>query len=103
MRTKLGFLAGAAVGYVLGAKAGHERYDQIKHAATKFAHSATVQNARSGAQHQATRLYGSTKDKISTKISDTSWIPGRNRSPGSAADFASEVADDAWATATRSH
>ena len=27
---KMGFLVGAAVGYVLGAKAGRERYDQIQ-------------------------------------------------------------------------
>jgi hypothetical protein len=30
MAFKTGFVLGAAVGYVLGAKAGRERYDQIK-------------------------------------------------------------------------
>lgn len=30
MRLKLGFLAGFALGYYLGAKAGRERYEQIQ-------------------------------------------------------------------------
>ena len=29
MRGKLIFVAGAALGFVLGARAGHERYEQI--------------------------------------------------------------------------
>jgi hypothetical protein len=29
MRPKLGFLVGFGAGYVLGAKAGHERYEQL--------------------------------------------------------------------------
>lgn len=30
MRSKVSFLVGVGVGYVLGAKAGHQRYEQIK-------------------------------------------------------------------------
>jgi hypothetical protein len=33
MKGKLLFVAGAAVGYVFGARAGRKRYEQIKHAA----------------------------------------------------------------------
>lgn len=33
MRFKTGLVIGFAVGYVLGAKAGRERYEQIKHLA----------------------------------------------------------------------
>jgi hypothetical protein len=43
MRGKLIFVAGAAVGYVLGSRAGHERYDQIAAAASKFWHTRPVQ------------------------------------------------------------
>jgi len=43
MRGKLLFVAGAAVGYVLGARAGRERYDQIKAAATQAWQSPGVQ------------------------------------------------------------
>lgn len=41
--SKLSFLAGAAVGYVLGARAGKERYAQIKTQADKIWSSDPVQ------------------------------------------------------------
>src|SRR4051794_1235682 len=43
MRGKLLFVAGAAVGYVLGARAGRERYEQLKAMAAKAWQSPTVQ------------------------------------------------------------
>jgi oxygen-dependent protoporphyrinogen oxidase len=43
MRGKLLFVTGAAVGYVLGTRAGRERYDQLKAAAAKVWGSPGVQ------------------------------------------------------------
>ena len=43
MMGKLSLLAGAAIGYVLGAKAGHQRYEQIMGRATKAWSSDPVQ------------------------------------------------------------
>ena len=43
MRGKLILIAGAAAGYVLGARAGRSRYDQIAKAAGKLWESPTVQ------------------------------------------------------------
>jgi uncharacterized protein YbaA (DUF1428 family) len=43
MRGKLLFVTGAAVGYVLGTRAGRKRYDQMKSAATKVWESPGVQ------------------------------------------------------------
>lgn len=40
---KLTLLTGAAIGYVLGARAGRERYEQIKLSAGRAWHSDTVQ------------------------------------------------------------
>lgn len=100
MRSKLGFAAGIGLGYVLGAKAGRERYDQIRNAAQKFVNSSAVQNAKSEAQHQATHLYSSTKDKVSHKISETNWIPGRARNHEAPPEYVTDVANDAWAAAT---
>ncbi|WP_223693326.1 YtxH domain-containing protein [Leifsonia poae] len=43
MRGKILFVAGAAVGYVLGARAGRKRYEQIKSTATKVWESPGIQ------------------------------------------------------------
>lgn len=43
MMGRLSLLAGAAIGYVLGAKAGHQRYEQIIGRATKAWSSDPVQ------------------------------------------------------------
>jgi len=40
---KLSFIAGLAVGYVLGARAGRQRYEQIARTSGKVWHSAPVQ------------------------------------------------------------
>ena len=54
---KLSFLAGTAVGYVLGAKAGRKRYEQITDRATKAWSSEPVQakvdSARQAVKTQA--------------------------------------------------
>lgn len=54
---KLSFLAGAAVGYVLGAKAGQKRYQQIKGRASEAWSSdpvqAKVDTARAAVKNQA--------------------------------------------------
>lgn len=43
MKGKLLFVAGAGLGYVLGARAGRKRYEQIKEAAAGVWNSPTVQ------------------------------------------------------------
>ena len=40
MKNKLTLLIGIAIGYVLGARAGRERYEQLKATATRAAGSA---------------------------------------------------------------
>jgi hypothetical protein len=50
------FLVGAAVGYVLGAKAGRERYEQIVSVARKVTGSQTVQSTAGVLQGQITDL-----------------------------------------------
>ena len=41
----LKFLLGAAIGYVLGAKAGHERYEQLKRTYERVSDHPAVQGA----------------------------------------------------------
>ena len=56
VRYKLTFLAGGAVGYVLGAHAGRTRYEQLSHLGSRVAAMESVQRARETAVEQATQL-----------------------------------------------
>jgi hypothetical protein len=69
MRGKLWFLGGAAVGFVIGARAGRERYDQLVSAARQLRDHPTVQEAAGVVQEQANRLYAQGKDTVADKLS----------------------------------
>ena len=47
--------AGFAAGYVMGAKAGQERYEQIRRAASDFAHTPVVADVQAKAKELAGR------------------------------------------------
>lgn len=51
--SKLGYLAAGAVGYVLGARAGRERYEQIASQAQRFWNNPRVQQSVHDAQDLA--------------------------------------------------
>ena len=74
---KLWFLAGAAAGYVLGAKAGPKRYAQIKGGATKAWSSdpvqAKVDTARQAVKNQAPIIadkFGNAAKLAGSKLKD---------------------------------
>jgi hypothetical protein len=71
MRIKLIFLAGVGVGYVLGARAGRERYEQLRRAARKVRENPTVQETAGIIQAQAGGLVSSAKDTVTDKLSHT--------------------------------
>ena len=56
MRTRITFLAGFAAGYVAGARAGRERYEQIVKLSRKAAESPAVRKATQAAGDKATGL-----------------------------------------------
>jgi hypothetical protein len=64
MRGKLIFGAGVGIGYVLGTRAGRERFDQITGQAKRFWENNTVQEAAGVVQTQAGRLYESGKKMV---------------------------------------
>jgi hypothetical protein len=63
MRNKLAFVGGFALGYVLGARAGRERYEQIRRGAQSFARNPQVQEKASTLQHQAGEVLGTAASK----------------------------------------
>ncbi|MEU4773966.1 hypothetical protein [Micromonospora sp. NPDC023644] len=64
MRGKMMFLGGLAAGFVLGARAGREKYEELVIRGRKVLDHPTVQEAAGVAQAQATRLYSEGKDKL---------------------------------------
>ena len=78
MKFRATFIAGAALGYVLGTKAGRERYEQIKRASRRIADHPTVQQAAGVVRAQAGELADTAKEKVGGRLPDTlgERIPG---------------------------
>ena len=71
MRGKLMFITGLAAGFVLGSRAGREKYEEIRTNAKKVWEHPSVQEAAGVAQAQATKLYSESKDKLqSSKLGE---------------------------------
>lgn len=72
MRYRLTFIAGVALGYVLGTRAGRERYEQLKKSAQRLAENPAVRNAAESAAHGgrdfAGKAYHSVSDKVGDKV-----------------------------------
>jgi len=95
---RITFVGGLAIGYVLGAQAGRERYEQLKQLARKAAESPAMQQTAGALQAQATATAKSAKDmaasgmrKSASKVTsmrsdrDTASVSGngaRSQSPG---------------------
>jgi D-alanyl-D-alanine carboxypeptidase len=73
MRGRLGLFVGFGAGYVLGAKAGTRRYDQMRRLYDNLISSPTVQQMGGRAKEAASTGFVQAKDKASegvTKVSD---------------------------------
>ena len=68
MRYKLTFIAGAAFGFVIGARAGRERYDQMLKAGQAFLQNPAVRNAAETAAQQSRTVAGKAADTVTTKV-----------------------------------
>jgi hypothetical protein len=68
MRYRFTFFAGLAVGFVVGARAGRERYEQLKKLARTAADSPAMQQLAGAAQAQAGNLAKSARDKAAERV-----------------------------------
>jgi len=64
----MAFVVGLGVGFVLGARAGRERYEQMVRVTRKAADSPAVQQAAGAIQAQAAGLVKTTKDKLADQV-----------------------------------
>jgi len=67
MRYRVVFITGLAIGYVLGARAGRERYEQLSKLARKAADSPAAQRAAATAQAQAAQLAKVARGKLAER------------------------------------
>jgi hypothetical protein len=102
MRYRIVFIIGLGIGFVLGAKAGRERYEQLQALARKAKDSPAVQQAAGALQAQATSYAKSAGGKLAdgavaakSKVGDVlqERVPGlrardsNGRASGSAGDY----------------
>jgi hypothetical protein len=95
---KLMFVAGLAIGYVLGARAGRERYEQMREAAQRLGENPAVRNtvdtaAQTGLQaasraagavadHAGDRLPGPVAEKLRSVAKNGSGDGSMDEGPG---------------------
>ncbi|MCX4685392.1 hypothetical protein [Kitasatospora purpeofusca] len=92
---KLSFGVGLAAGYVLGTRAGRQRYEQIAKVTRQVAQNPKVQGATDKARQQAGAVAGKAAGAVADKVGDrlpnavTDRVPYFNRP---------KAEDDAWGT-----
>ncbi|MGW0362724.1 YtxH domain-containing protein [Streptomyces sp. NPDC002990] len=70
MRYKVTFAVGLAIGYVLGSRAGRERYEQLKKSAQQIAQNPAVRNAVETAGQNGRQFAGKAFTTVSEVVGD---------------------------------
>jgi len=89
---RITFLTGLAAGYVLGARAGRERYEQIVRLGRQVADNPAAQQAAGAVQAQAAGLAKTARQKVSDGLPKLSgskvagFVPGMRHANGNPPD-----------------
>jgi hypothetical protein len=70
MRYRLTFVAGLALGYVFGTRAGRERYEQIRKSAQRLAQNPAVRNTAESAAQSGREFAGKALHTVSDRMGD---------------------------------
>ncbi|WP_369778802.1 YtxH domain-containing protein [Streptomyces sp. R33] len=97
MRYKVTFVVGLALGYVLGTRAGRERYEQMKKSAREIAQNPAVRNAAETAGHTGREYAGKAFAVVGDKVGNAvpASLAGRVRG---LRDRAGGGSEDEWGT-----
>ncbi|MFE5815338.1 YtxH domain-containing protein [Streptomyces sp. NPDC056479] len=99
MRYRVTFAVGLAVGYVLGTRAGRERYEQLKKSARQISQNPAVRNTAESAAQQgrvfAGKAYHTVSEKVGDRVPETVAQRVRNLRERSAHNGGAE---DDWGT-----
>ncbi|MEU5544860.1 YtxH domain-containing protein [Streptomyces sp. ISID311] len=72
MRYRLTFIAGLATGYVLGTRAGRERYEQLRKVAQRVSQNPAVRNTAESAaltgRDAASKAFGTVSAKVGERM-----------------------------------
>lgn len=90
---KLTLLIAGGIGYVLGTRAGRERYEQIKKAATRVKDDPRVQEKAAQAADLAKEKAPVVKDKVATAASTAAGKVTPSGSSSSSGDHRSDLED----------
>jgi hypothetical protein len=100
MRYRLVFIAGLALGYVLGSKAGRERYEQLARSARQVAQNPAVRNTAETAAHQgrqfADKACHAVSEKVGARVPDS--VAQRVRSLRERTGASGSGGPDDWGT-----
>ena len=100
MFRKLTLAAAAGAGYVLGAKAGKERYNQIEAKFREIAGMPAVQNATATVKETASTVADSAKSTVSDKVGGGTGGSTASSSTGTIGDTGTGFPPPATTTAT---
>ncbi|WP_411110026.1 YtxH domain-containing protein [Streptomyces sp. c-19] len=100
MRYKLTFVVGLALGYVIGTRAGRERYEQMKKSAKGFSQNPAVRNAAESAAQTGRQVAGKAAHVVSDKMGDRlpSSVTDRVHAMRARSMGNGKVPDDEWGT-----
>lgn len=100
MRYRLTFVAGFALGYVLGTKAGRERYEQLKRSAQQFTQNPAVRNTAESAAQQGRELADKAYHAVSSTVGDRMPDSVAQRVHALRERTAHGPSEDGWGTST---
>lgn len=94
MKGKLGFVAGAAVGYVLGTRAGRKSYESLKSRVKSLWHTDQVQDAVANVESEIKDVAGGMVEKAKATVGSHFPADLGNRPDTASATGAEDVVTD---------